>query len=143
VNLRNTLFPLIVIVLLAYLASQNLMGGDERKVPYSEVRRLVFSDPQRVDELTFRPKERIVVLNLTNGTTFMADYPRASTPPAFEPPMAQGADRDAKDTGSWWARGSTLTSLLPFILLFGFGVLVVVLGRRNRRRISNEDFRAT
>ena len=142
-NLRNTLFPLIVIVLLAYLASQTLMGDDERKVPYSEVRRLVFSDPQRVDELTFRPNERRVVLKLTNGTTFRADYPRASTPPAFEPPMAQGAGRDARDTGPSWARGSNLVSLLPFILLFGFGVLVVGLGRRNRRRISNEDFRAT
>jgi ATP-dependent Zn protease len=143
VNLRNSLFPLIVIVLLAYLASRTLMGDDERKVPYSEMRRLVFGDPQRVEELTFRPNERRVVLKLTNGTTFRADYPRASTPAAFEPPMAQGAARDAKDTGSWWARGSTLTSLLPFILLFGFGSVVVVLSRRQRRRISNEDFRAT
>jgi hypothetical protein len=138
VNLRNTLFPLIVIVLLAYLASQTLMGDDERKVPYSEVRRLVFSDPQRVDELTFRPNERTVVLKLTNGTTFRADYPRASTP-AFEPPMAQGAQRDAEGTGSWWAQWPTLA--FPLLLLFGF--LAVALNSRERRRISNEDFRVT
>jgi hypothetical protein len=90
VNLRNTLFPMIVIVLLVYLASQNLMGEDETKLPYSDVQRLVFSHPEQVDELTFRPNERTVVLKLSKGTTIRADYPRAATPAAFEPPMASG-----------------------------------------------------
>jgi hypothetical protein len=137
VNLRNTLFPMIVIALLVYLASQNLMGEDETKLPYSEVQRLVFSHPEQVDELTFRPNERTVVLKLTNGTTIRADYPRAATPAAFEPPMAESA---ARDKGSWWSRlpGSPL---LPFALLFGF--LLVLVNKLHRRRISNEDLRAS
>ena len=83
--LRRALFPLIVISVLVYLASQTLMGEDETRLPYSEVKLLVSSNPDRVDELTFRPNEREVVLKLTDGTRIKADYPRASTPPVFEP----------------------------------------------------------
>jgi hypothetical protein len=83
--LRRALFPLIVISVLVYLASQTLMGEDETRLPYSEVKLLVSSHPERVDELTFRPNEREVVLKLTDGTRIKADYPRASTPPVFEP----------------------------------------------------------
>jgi hypothetical protein len=98
VNLRNTLFPLIVISVLVYLASQTLMGEDETRrpetrLPYSEVKLLVSSHPERVDELTFRPNSREVVLRLMDGQIIKADYPRASTPPVFEPPMAEGAVR--------------------------------------------------
>jgi ATP-dependent Zn protease len=128
---------MIVIVLLAYLGSQTLVGEDETRLPYSEVRQIVFSHPETVDELTFRPNERTVVLKLTNGTTIRADYPRAATP-AFEPPMAQGAARDSKDTGSFWSRWA-IGPLLPFALLVA---LVIFLANRRQSRISNEDLRA-
>ena len=137
-TLRNSLFPLIVISVLVYLASQTLMGKDETKLPYSEMQQLVFSHPERVDELTFRPNQRKVVLKLTDGTTIRADYPRAATPAAFEPPMAEGA---ARDKSSWWSRWPN-SPLLPFALLFGVGFLIYLSSRR-QSRISNEDLRAS
>ena len=136
-NLRNTLFPLIVISVLVYLASQTLMGEDETRLPYSEVKLLVLSDPERVDELTFRPNEREVVLKLTNGTKIKADYPRASTPPAFEPPMGEGAVREA--TSSFWSRWASS----PLLLFALFVALAIFLSHLRRSRISNEDLRAS
>ena len=138
-NLRNALFPLIVIVLLVYLAGETLMGGgEEQKLPYSEVQRLVFAHPERVDELTFRPNERKVVLKLTNGTTIRADYARAATPPAFEPPMAQGAASDSNGKGSFWSRWA----ISPLLLFVPF-LLIALWANRRQSRISNEDLRAS
>ena len=44
---RSALFPLIVIVLLVYLASSQLMGGhkNEKKVTYSQLQERVRNDP--------------------------------------------------------------------------------------------------
>jgi hypothetical protein len=77
------------------------------------------------------------VLKLTNGTRITADYPRASTPPAFESPLAEGAVRE--DTGSFWSRWA-IAPLLPFALLVA---LVILLANRRQSRISNEDLRAS
>jgi ATP-dependent Zn protease len=132
---RSALFPLIVIGLLVYLGTQTLRGEDETRLPYSEVKLLVSADPERVEELTFRPNDREVVVKLTDGTRIKADYPRASTSPVFAPPSAEGAVRENR--GSSWAWG--LTPLLPFALLFA---LVIVLASRRQGRISNEDLRA-
>ena len=133
---KTALFPLIVIVLLVYLASQTLMGEDETELPYSEVKLLVSSHPERVDELTFRPNEREVVLQLTNGTRIKSDYPRASTPPAFEPPLAEGVARE--DTSSFWSRWA----ISPLLLFVPF-VFFALWASRRQSRISNEDLRAS
>jgi ATP-dependent Zn protease len=132
---RRALFPLIVISLLVYLATQNLRGGDETRLPYSEVKLLVSSHPERVEELTFRPNDREVVVKLTDGTRIKADYPRASTSPVFAPPRAEGPVRE--DGGWSWVWG--ITPLLPFALLFA---LIIFLATRRQGRISNEDLRA-
>ena len=56
---RSALFPLIVIVLLVYLASQTLMGGDknEKKYTYSEVQGLVRDKPQHHREGHLQPEQ--------------------------------------------------------------------------------------
>jgi hypothetical protein len=67
--LRSALFPLIVIVLLVYLASETLLGGDgsEKIVSYAEVQQLVRGAPERIGTVTFRPNVREVVVKLDNG----------------------------------------------------------------------------
>jgi hypothetical protein len=47
---RSALFPLIVIVLLVYLASQTLLADDtpRSKVPYSEVAQMVRTEPDAI-----------------------------------------------------------------------------------------------
>ena len=50
---RSALFPLIVIVLLVYLASQTLMGGskNERKVTYSQLIDRVETNAPSIDNV--------------------------------------------------------------------------------------------
>ena len=63
---RSALFPLIVIVLLVYLASQTLMGGDknEKKATYSEVQGLVRDSPETIQKVTFNPNKRQITVDV-------------------------------------------------------------------------------
>lgn len=128
---RSALFPLIVIVLLVYLAGQTLYGDEKtRTITYTEVERLIRDRPETVDEVTFRPSESEVVVKLENGSKLRAHYP-GTVPPAE--PVTQADDRDSDGTSSpWW---TFLTPLLPFALLLGFSVYLM---NRIQRRRSNE-----
>jgi ATP-dependent Zn protease len=145
---RSALFPLIVIVLLVYLASQTLMGDDAtvRKVAYSEVQRVVHTRPETVDEVSFKPAERLVVLKLDGGNTLQARYPTNSARAALERDLVAqrgpAATSDDKGSSAWW---SILTALLPFVLLFAFWLHLT--RRADRRRAERaipfgKDFRS-
>ncbi len=69
-------------------------------------------------------------------TRITADYPRASTTTAHEPPLAEGAARE--DTKSFWSRWP----ITP-LLLFAPFVLIAFWANRRRSRIPNEDLRAS
>ena len=56
---RSALFPLIVIVLLVYLASQTLMGNDKQeKVTYSQLKAEVRSNPDQFQEIVANPSRQ-------------------------------------------------------------------------------------
>ena len=57
---RSALFPLIVIVLLVYLASQTLIPQEKsaRKVTYSELIERVQDDPNSIRLVEFNPKKQ-------------------------------------------------------------------------------------
>jgi hypothetical protein len=54
----RAILPLIVVVLLVYLASQTLLGdqGGETKIAYSEFLDRVDSSPQSFSQVTSRPR---------------------------------------------------------------------------------------
>jgi cell division protease FtsH len=146
--LRSALFPLIVIVLLVYLASETLLGddGSEKIVSYAEVQQLVRDAPERIDTVTFRPNVREVVVKLDNGTRLRARYPATKDQRALERMIvANSGTGNSESNGSsgWW---TILTALLPFVLLFGFWVHLM--NRTQRRRSSEtlipdaKDFRS-
>ena len=131
---RTGLFPLIVIVMLVYLASQTLFGDDETKtVTYAQVEQLLRNRPETVDEVRFKQSESEVVVRLENGSRLKAHYPGAmpSTGPGWDSVTQTGGDGNS-GSSAWW---TLLTSLLPFVLLFG--VWVFLMGRTKDRR-SNE-----
>ena len=92
---RSALFPLIVIVLLVYLASSQLNRKDknEKKVTYSEFITEVKAD--RVDTAVFNPNKLQVNFQLENGDKGSVHYPsNESAPPltvvpACPAPMAR------------------------------------------------------
>jgi cell division protease FtsH len=125
---RSALFPLIVIVLLVYLASQTLMGGDknEKKLTYSEVQGLVRDNPSDIDKVLFTPNKRQITVDLKNDApTAKANYPSDQSQLAFERLLKQkGVKYDSKGTGGF-SLTSLLISVLPFLLLIGFWIFLM------------------
>jgi cell division protease FtsH len=129
---RSALFPLIVIVLLVYLASQTLMReSPKEKVTYSQLQQLVQDRPEQFKEIVANPtkQELSVELNAAagkeNGEKYKVAYPSPESLVNFEKLMeSKNVNFDSKAVGGspWW---SLLTSLLPFVLLFGFWIFLM------------------
>jgi cell division protease FtsH len=124
---RSALFPLIVIVLLVYLASQTLMGGskNERKVTYSQLIQRVQDQPASIEKIVLDPNKQRASTELQGGEKFNVNYPSDESLLELENKLQKaGVTYDSKGRGSspWW---TILTSLLPFVLLFGFWIFLM------------------
>jgi cell division protease FtsH len=129
---RSALFPLIVIVLLVYLASQTLMReSPKEKVIYSQLQQRVQDDPKQFKEIVANPTKQELNVELKpapgkeNGEKFKVAYPSPESLNTFERELRkQEVPFDSKAVGGspWW---SLLTSLLPFVLLFGFWIFLM------------------
>ncbi|HEX6491585.1 MAG TPA: ATP-dependent metallopeptidase FtsH/Yme1/Tma family protein, partial [Gaiellaceae bacterium] len=78
---RSALFPLFVIVLLVYLASQTLIphGKNSQKVTYSEFRQDIKTG--QVQSAEFNPGKRQITGKLTDQKTFSVHYPSDQSVP--------------------------------------------------------------
>jgi cell division protease FtsH len=124
---RSAFFPLLVIVALAWLASETLRGdnGKERDVTYSMVREQVESNPSQIESVVFDPKKHGITVKYGDETTASVNYPTDQSQEAFERLLAtNGVAYDSKGTGSS-AIWVLLSTLLPFVLLFGFWIFLM------------------
>ena len=124
---RSALFPLIIIVVLAYLAMQTLTGDDKKaeKQTYSELIKSVEANPQRFDKVTFEPRGQKITAELTNDEKIVTNWPTPESQFAFEEILArEDITYDSKGTGGspWW---SLLTALLPFVILIAFWIFLM------------------
>jgi cell division protease FtsH len=126
---RSALFPLIVIVLLVYLASQTLIPKSKapRKVTYSElIQKVEECGSSCVQEVVFSPSKRQITAQIVGqDKKWKVNYPSDQSQVLFQQQLQKkGVTFDSKGTGSspWW---SILTSLLPFVLLFGFWIFLM------------------
>jgi cell division protease FtsH len=129
---RSALFPLIVIVLLVYLASQTLMREEQKeKVTYSELRQRVETNPGSIEEIVANPTKQELTVQFKpkggeeKGEKTKVAYPSPESLVGFERVLReQHVAFDSKAVGGspWW---SLLTSLLPFVLLFGFWIFLM------------------
>ncbi|HEU4449403.1 MAG TPA: ATP-dependent zinc metalloprotease FtsH [Gaiellaceae bacterium] len=125
---RSALFPLIVIVLLVYLASQTLLpkNEEETKITYSQLIQQVETNPDQYEQVTFSPKGRsIEAVERGTGDKIKVNYPSDEAQIEFQNLLEeQGVLFDSKGTGdsAWW---SILTYLLPFVLFFGFWIFLM------------------
>ncbi|HEY7793169.1 MAG TPA: ATP-dependent metallopeptidase FtsH/Yme1/Tma family protein, partial [Gaiellaceae bacterium] len=122
---RSALFPLIVIVLLVYLASQTLIPrrDAQQKVTYSEFVSMI--DTGKVNEVKFTPTRLQIDATLVGGDKIKVNYPSDLSAHDVETKLRdEGITYDSKGKGSsaWW---TILTSLLPFVLLFGFWIFLM------------------
>jgi cell division protease FtsH len=126
---RSALFPLIIIVVLAYLAMQTLTGDDKKaeKRTYSELIGLVERDPKAIDQVVFDPRKQQITATLagSDDQKIVVNYPSPESQYGFEEILADaGVKYDSKGTGGspWW---SLLTALLPFIILIAFWIFLM------------------
>jgi cell division protease FtsH len=129
---RSALFPLIVIVLLVYLASQTLLPRSEEpeKWTTSQLIAQVETNPETFKEpIVFNPKPRSIEAIQTGSsgeeTKIKVNYASDQAQIEFQNLLQEkGVEWDSKGTGSnaWW---SILTYLLPFVLFFGFWIFLM------------------
>jgi cell division protease FtsH len=124
---RSALFPLIVIVLLVYLASQTLLprADEPQKVTYSELIASVQNSPEMFESVLFVPNGRSIEAELTSGKKLKVNYPSDESQIEFQNLLQErGVTFDSKGTGgSTWV--SILTYALPFVLFFGFWIFLM------------------
>jgi cell division protease FtsH len=126
--LAKLLFPVIIIALLVRLAASSLGTGTDdtkRKYLFSQMLERVREQPRSIRSVTFHPSTQEVEFRYADGTKANAAYPVDE--PAYELQQLLESKLillDAKRTSSspWW---SLLTSLLPFVLLFGFWIFLM------------------
>jgi cell division protease FtsH len=122
---RSALFPLIVIVLLVYLASQTLIprSDAQEKLLYSEF--VQQAENGNVQEVKFTPSRQQIDGTLVGGEKFKVNYPTDLSARAIEETLqSENIPYDSKGTGSsWWS--SLLISILPFALLIGFWIFLM------------------
>jgi len=129
---RSALFPLIIIAALVWLALQTLgnHGTKQVKMTLSDLQNQVRSSPASIEGVTFVPTKQEIDATLQSGKKVVVHYPTDQAQIQFqnllEAAQAKGATLtfDSKGVGGspWW---SILTSLLPFVLLFGFWIFLM------------------
>jgi cell division protease FtsH len=124
---RSALFPLVVIVLLVWLASQTLIphSKSEKKVTYSQFIQL--AQQGNVGHVLFNPSKRAI--SFTDSTQqdkkATVHYPADQSVPQIENVLeSKGIQFDSKGTGGFsWV--SAFFSLLPFIILIAFWIFLM------------------
>ena len=151
---RSALFPLIIIVVLVYLASQTLLPGrsEQQKVTYSQLIGKVKAGA--VNDVLFNPNRQQLTANLVEGGKVKVNYPTPQSATQFQNLLErQGIEFDSKGTGSsaWWA---LLINVLPFVILIAFwiflmnqvqggGSKVMSFGKSRAKRMSPDSPKVT
>ncbi len=151
---RSALFPLVVIVLLVYLASQTLMPrhDNSKDLTYSQL--IEETKKGNVSEVTFSPNRQSIEAVLDSGTKVKVNYPSPESQVAYEKVLQdENVTYDSKGIGTsaWWA---LLTGFLPFVLLIGFwiflmnqmqggGSKVMSFGKSRAKRMSPDSPKVT
>jgi cell division protease FtsH len=152
---RSALFPLVVIVLLVYLASQTLMPRRDngQKITYSELKAQVVQG--NVSEVTFAPNRQSITAVLdSSGKKVKVNYPSPQSQLEFERILDKANvkyDSKGIGTSAWW---QLLTGFLPILLLIGFwiflmnqmqggGSKVMSFGKSRAKRMSPDSPKVT
>jgi cell division protease FtsH len=132
---RSAFFPLIVIVLLVWLASETLFpkGSKSAKTTYSQLQTEVRDHPGTFQEINIDPNKHSIVATKVekgeNGENKTAKvtvhYPSDQSLLQFERLLeSKKVTYDSKGTGGFsWA--ALIGSFLPFLLLIGFWIFLM------------------
>jgi cell division protease FtsH len=124
---RSALFPLIVIVLLVYLASQTFMGGGKstEKLTTSDLITQVQTEPKQIQEVIFDPAKQAASVTFADGKKATVHYATPEAQIRLQTQLERNRVAfDSKGTGGFsWV--SLVGSFLPFLLLIGFWIFLM------------------
>jgi cell division protease FtsH len=124
---RSALFPLIVIVLLVYLASQTFMGSDKSKERWtaSDLYTQIKDDPTAISQVVFVPSKQRADVTLSNDKKVSIHYATPQAQIDLQKKLEQSQIKfDSKGTGGFsWV--SLVGSFLPILLLIGFWIFLM------------------
>ena len=114
---RSALFPLIILVVLAWVAMNTLTGSDQKveKKTTSQLIDQAENDPGSIDNVVFDPNKQEVIATLTDeqNTKVVVHYASSEAQLEFQNVLQDNnITWDSKGTGGspWW---SLLTAILP------------------------------
>ncbi|MEO5632388.1 ATP-dependent zinc metalloprotease FtsH [Gaiella sp.] len=151
---RSALFPLVVIVLLVFLASRTLIPKRDgaTKLTYSQL--ITQAEQGNVSEVKFNPNRQSISATLDSGAKVKVNYPTPQSATEFQNLLEkQNIKFDSKGTGtSTWV--ALLTGLLPILLLVAFwiflmnqmqggGSKVMSFGKSRAKRMSPDSPKVT
>jgi cell division protease FtsH len=124
---RSALFPLIVIAAVVWLATMTLRGHGQKTEhkTLSEALTIIREQPNSISEALVNPNKQELQLKLTDKSKITVHYPADTVLPALQNDLQKANVKyDSKGVGSsaWW---TILSSLLPFVLLFGFWIFLM------------------
>ena len=122
---RSALFPLVVIVVLVYLASQTLIPKRDgaTKLTYSQL--ITQAEQGNVSEVKFTPNRQAINATLDSGAKVKVNYPTPQSATEFQNLLEeQNIKFDSKGTGSSTLM-ALLTGLLPILILVGFWIFLM------------------
>jgi cell division protease FtsH len=127
---RSALFPLLIIAALVWLALQTLgnNGPKQTKATYGQVVQTIQHDPGSIQKIEVSPTKQSLTVTYTDGKASTVHYPSDQSLQRTEnliqsnPELARNYDSKGVGSSPWW---SILTSLLPFVLLFGFWIFLM------------------
>jgi len=126
---RSALFPLIILVVLAWVAMNTLTGDDQKveKKTTSQLIDIARGDPQSIDNVVFDPRKQEITATLRDSqkTQIKVHYASDEAQLQFQQIIQdEGITWDSKGTGSspWW---SLLTAILPFVILIAFWIFLM------------------
>ncbi|HEY8028737.1 MAG TPA: ATP-dependent zinc metalloprotease FtsH [Gaiellaceae bacterium] len=124
---RSALFPLIIIAALVWLALQTLGSHGTKTTPQttSWVYQQIRNHPSSIAGVSVDPNKQSLTLTSKAGQKYSVHYANPQSEAAIEETMlSHNVAFNSKGVGGspWW---SILTSLLPFVLLFGFWIFLM------------------
>ncbi len=130
---RSALFPLVIIAALVWLAITTLGhgGSSTQSMTFSQLYSKAQNNPAQISLVTFDPSKQEVTAEVGKATWvahYASDQDQHSLQQVLQNAISSGKASDlkygSKGVGSspWW---SILSSLLPFVLLFGFWIFLM------------------
>jgi cell division protease FtsH len=136
---KSAAFPILLVVILAFVAQRVISPGPSTESPsYNELVKpktgLIASG--QVEEVTINTKDNTLDVKQTSGDSFSTGYP-----PNTEQSLLDGLEQNEVKTTVKGTGGSSLLSLLtyilPFVLFFGFWIFLMNQMQGGGSRVMN------